>query len=175
MDVMPTPELNQLFRTAQREVFRLETLDTYDAPGERAEFDAFLSGQPVLQATPGNDPWLANVQARTTAGVRWRRVHIVRRPISDYLRFEFSGYKDNILAGEEVRIADISKNRDLLNFKQDFWLFDNTTAILMKYDQSGLLIDTERTNDISEHVGIMNYVLSQSIPLNEYTEEYSIG
>ena len=33
-----------------------------------------------------------------------QRVHVVSEPLTDYLRFEITGYRLNVEAGEDVRI-----------------------------------------------------------------------
>lgn len=171
---MPTRELEQLFKAARSDVFRLETRDNYVAPGEQEELRAFLEGRPFPLADPATVPWLANVQKRTKAGVRWRRVHVVQQPLTEYLKFEFYGYQENINAGEEIRIADRSSDEALQGLYEDFWLFDHDVVILMKYDNSGRLIDTERINGTSRYTDIMNHALSHSLLLEDYVNSCPI-
>ena len=46
------------------------------------------------------------LRADTAADRRWRRVHVVELPLSDYLRYECEwGYTDNAAHGEDVRIT----------------------------------------------------------------------
>lgn len=101
---MTVSEFDAVFDRVQRSAFRLETLPRY-AGDEGAEFAAFLAGHPLPERPTRTVPWLRRVADTTAAGVRWRRVHVLSRPLTDYLRFEMVSYKANVDAGEEVRIA----------------------------------------------------------------------
>src|SRR6266581_5523817 len=100
------PELRQLALNIMHSAFRLETLSEYKAKGEVEELRAFREGRPRPPRNPDTNAWLRNVADKTAIGCTWRRVHVVDRPLSEYLRFEFIGYEENIAAGEDVRIAD---------------------------------------------------------------------
>jgi len=86
----------------QREAFRLETLQVYDMASEQAEYDHFLvTGELHI---PDDDQWLARVRHFRSTG-RWvGRVHVVTRPLTDYLRYEFAVYRHTVRAGEDVRV-----------------------------------------------------------------------
>ena len=36
-----------------------------------------------------------------------QRVHVVTEPLSDYIRFELTGYAPNVEAGEDVRVISV--------------------------------------------------------------------
>ncbi|WP_187369578.1 DUF6879 family protein [Fodinicola acaciae] len=54
------------------------------------------------------------------------RVHVIRRPLTDYLRFELAAYRYNVAAGEDVRILDVTDRPNPGLPDQDFWMFDET-------------------------------------------------
>jgi hypothetical protein len=99
------PLFDALFDGARRDVFRLETLQRYDAPSEAEELRRFLAGEP-LSGSPANQAWCDEVRAGIGRGVAYQRVHVVREPLSDYVRFEYTwGYPASTAAGEDVRIV----------------------------------------------------------------------
>ena len=98
---------DSLFR---HRVFRLETLDWYDAPNEREPYARFLAGQPGDLAW--REPWKRLVRDVRASGRTMQRVHIVSEPVSDYIRFELLRvYPANVEAGEDVRIVREQRGR----------------------------------------------------------------
>ena len=78
----------------QREAFRLESLQVYDMASEQAEYDHFLATGELH--IPDDDQWLTRVRHFRGTG-RWvGRVHVVTRPLTDYLRYEFAIYRHTV-------------------------------------------------------------------------------
>jgi hypothetical protein len=155
--------------------FRLETLDRYSSPEEDAELALYLAGQPLPEYSPRTDPWLRRVADTTAAGKQWQRVHVVSRPLSDYLRLELLGYEGNVAAGEDVRIADRDADVALGGLGQDFWLFDANTqrplVMLLRYDPEGLLSSFDTTTDrqiVEQCRRERDLALAWSVPLTQY-------
>lgn len=121
-------ELRHLFATVKRSAFRLETLQSYGQSGEDAAFDAFLGGRPYVRP-PGKVRWLDNIARARAAGATMSRVHIVREPLTPYLRFELTwAYAPNVAAGEDVRIIAVGEDEpwpDDLPVSYDYWLIDD--------------------------------------------------
>src|SRR5579859_572287 len=97
-------EFGALFERFERSAFRIEARDHYDVANERDEFAAFLEGRPLPPRSPESDRWLSLVAAHNAAGRLIERVRIVSQPLTDYTRYEFAAYRDNIAAGEKVRV-----------------------------------------------------------------------
>jgi hypothetical protein len=121
-------ELRRLFQTFERSAFRLETLQSYGSSGEDTAFAAFLAGQPYVRP-PGKERWLGNIARARAIGATMSRVHIVREPLTDYLRFELTwAYAPNVAAGEDVRILPLARDEAWpggLPEEHDFWLIDD--------------------------------------------------
>jgi hypothetical protein len=66
-----------------------------------------------------------------------QRVKVVRRPLSDYLRYQFAWtLPGNVAAGEDYRILGLTgRSSDLP--EQDFWLFDDVTVLLLNFNVDG--------------------------------------
>ncbi|PJE95639.1 hypothetical protein CUT44_21970 [Streptomyces carminius] len=134
--------LGDLFDTFRCEAFRLETLDDYSGSGNVAAYKAFLAGEP--QPEDYNAHWVEELRAHTERGKRVYRVHILSRPLTDYLRFELGwGYRRNMSGGEEFFILDTTENPSPLEHVPDFWLFDSESVAVMNYDSAGKFLGSE--------------------------------
>lgn len=88
-----------------------------------------------------DSPW---VRSMTDAGKGLRRVHIVRSPLSDYLRFELGwGYVGNTRAGEEIRIIDLADKEIGGLPDHDFWIFDDSRVYRMHYSEDAEFLGAE--------------------------------
>ena len=115
-------------------LFRLETLARYHTSSEDADFRRYLSGQPGPTST-----WPEVIRSEVAQGLHTYRVHVVRSPLSDYLRYEFEwAYTANAAAGEEIYIIDTTERaKPEILPDQDFWLIGDEHLVLMHYDSNG--------------------------------------
>ncbi|KUL50278.1 hypothetical protein ADL22_07425 [Streptomyces sp. NRRL F-4489] len=142
MNISPD-DFGKLFVEFEREAFRLETLDDYSKSGGVEAYRAFLAGEPQPESyrTAG---WVTTVREATQAGKRMYRVHILDRPLSDYLRFELGwGYLRNQEAGEEFFILDTTEQPNPLEGVPDFWAFDEKVVVSMNYGDAGEFLGAE--------------------------------
>jgi hypothetical protein len=163
-----------LFDTFEREVFRLETLQVYTVDHEAEALAAFMAGQP---APPLPEPYLAwrrRMAEQTLAGKRWYRVHIVDRPLTDYVRWEFLAYLDSAKVGQETYIADRDTHPDLAKLTEDFWLFDDETVVRMRYDDEGrpLVHTRAAAEDLDEYLHRRDVAMQHAIPLDDYLAKH---
>lgn len=115
-------------------LFRLETLDSYGVSSEDEDFRRYLNGQSGPTST-----WPDVVRSEVARGLTTYRVHVVRSPLSDYLRYEFEwSYTANVAAGEQIRIIDTAEQHkpDAVP-SQDFWLIGDEHLLLMHYNPDG--------------------------------------
>src|ERR1035437_2975406 len=163
----------------ERRVFRLETLDYYDAPNEREPYARFLAGEPVDPAW--REPWKHLVRSVRECGRIMQRVHVVGEPVSDYVRFSLlHGYPASVEAGEDVRILNraIAERLSLdLGLDGDFWLFDTVLMARLIYNDSGTASRVELERDRGEvmwNTYVRDLALLYSIPLAQYVAEHNI-
>jgi hypothetical protein len=162
-------DFDSLFR---HRVFRLETLDWYDAPNEREPYARFLAGQPADLAW--REPWKRLVRDVRASGRIMQRVHIVSEPVSDYIRFELLHvYPANVQAGEDVRILGRAAAEDAGFGRGDFWLFDDGLAALLDYYDDGRIKRVELA-ETSVLNGTRDETLRLSAPLAQYVAEHNI-
>ncbi|MCC3770136.1 DUF6879 family protein [Streptomyces sp. UNOC14_S4] len=152
----------------KREAWRLETLPWYRVPSEEDEIRDFLAGRRIdpQNHSSGYTEGLRKIRAE---GKSKGRVHIVTRPLTEYLRFEFMYYEAHSLAGDDIRILDVTGRPNPLEGVQDFWLFDKTEVVLMNYEADGTQINRELyEGDPGPYVEYQRIALAESVPFQEY-------
>ena len=132
---MTTPA--DLYRTCRVSARRLETLQYYDVSGDEERQRAFLAGETLPPPRQGKADDLALIADLRKRGRYVGRVHVVDRPLSDYVRYELAVYAENVAAGEGVLIADRSAHPELEGLVRDFAIFDSETVVLFDYDDDG--------------------------------------
>ncbi|MCJ1678591.1 hypothetical protein MTF65_14775 [Streptomyces sp. APSN-46.1] len=161
--------IGDLFDTFERDAFRLETLDDYSRSGNVDAYRAFQAGQP--QPDDYNADWVAELRSRTGQGKRVYRVHVLARPLTDYLRFELGwGYRKNMTGGEEFFILDITNAPNPLDGVPDFWLFDSTDTAVMSYDEHGAFTGANvlPAAEAEEFVSYREMALAHAVPFTEW-------
>ncbi|MER7516015.1 DUF6879 family protein [Streptomyces sp. NPDC126499] len=152
----------------KREAWRLETLPWYRVPSEDGDIRDFLTGRRI---DPQNysSAYTDGLRKLIAEGKTKGRVHIVTRPLTDYLRFEFMYYEAHALAGDDIRILDVTDRPNPLAGVQDFWLFDRSDVVLMHYTEDGTQIGRELyEGDPAPYVEYQRIALAESVPFREY-------
>jgi hypothetical protein len=178
-NVTPLDHLAREFdRLFTRRVFRLETLDAYDAANEREPYAAFLAGQPVSDRW--RDGWRGIAGDITASGREMARVHVVTEPLSDYMRFMLlHGYPANVESGEYVGI--ISRSRAGALPSLDFWLFDDDLVGVLVYDaqRSVERVEWHRRDEeprlLDDCCRDRDAALRLAVPLGDYVAGHEIS
>ena len=158
------------FRDFQSEAWRLETLPEYRVPQEEEEIRAFLAGDRIDPHTHSNS-YTEDLKRVRREGRSKGRVHIVTRPLTIYLRYEFMYYQPHVWAGEDIRIMDVTDRENPLAGVQDFWMFDKTEVVLMNYEGDGTQIDRAvYEGDVARYVEYQRIALAMSVPFEEYVK-----
>jgi hypothetical protein len=146
-------------------LFRLETLDKYDVSGETDDYRRYLSGQP---GPMNKQPWMDVIRNEVARGLHTYRVHVVRSPLTDYLRYEFEwGYAYNAEAGEHIRILDTADQcKPDAVIDEDFWLIDNQHALVMHYSPDGAFLGAS----IAERESVPRYVAASEAAWSAATD-----
>jgi hypothetical protein len=128
--------------------FRLEVRSRYNPSYEGESLRKFLEGEPDdlswMQA------WLRMVREATAEGRRFSRVRLVELPMSDWSRYSYALSEHNIAAGEEIRYIECSSAPHLPD--HDYWLFDSSKLVIMRFDQTDRFIGGELIEDPAEVV-----------------------
>ncbi|PRH77196.1 hypothetical protein C6N75_21610 [Streptomyces solincola] len=161
-------DFGRLFETFERAAFRLETLAEYDVEEEREEIARFLAGEDMGPEWDDN-PW---VRSMTDKGKSVSRVHVLRSPLSDYLRYELAAYPGNIAAGESIGIIDRSEQSADGLPDHDFWLFDDRGVYRMHYTPEGAFVGGELLPEerLAEYQAYRDLALARAVPFGVYRE-----
>ncbi|MFC8798068.1 DUF6879 family protein [Promicromonospora sp. NPDC057138] len=165
--------IGDLFDQFQDEAFRLETLDDYSQSGSVDAYRLFLDGK--NKPADYNADWLDEVRGHTGAGRRMYRVHVLRRPLTPYLRFELGwGYITNATAGEEFFILDVTEQPNPLpDHVGDFWLFDSTTSARFNYSDGKFLgADVLTVDQGPEYVAYRETALAHAVPFADWWADH---
>ncbi|MCS0604752.1 hypothetical protein NX794_26555 [Streptomyces sp. LP11] len=165
--------LSDLFDSFQREAFRLETLDDYSKSGNVDAYQAYLAGE--SQPENYNAGWVDELRSHTESGKRVYRVHILSRPLTDYLRFELGwGYRKNMTGGEEFFILDVTDKPNPLAGVPDFWCFDSGSVAVMNYDGTGKYLGSDVLDPgrAAEFTGYRDAALTAAQPFSDWWAEY---
>ncbi|MET7861350.1 DUF6879 family protein [Streptomyces sp. NPDC005318] len=163
------------FERFTREAWRLETLPQYLMPQEEKEFTAFRAGARINPATVANE-YTDRLRRQASEGRIQGRVHVVTRPLSAYLRFEFHHYyRAHAMAGEQIRILDVTDRTNPLAEAQDFWMFDHSEVVLMNYQPDGRQISREvHAGDIEPFIEYQRIAVEESVPFEEYVKDLDL-
>ncbi|MEU9419555.1 DUF6879 family protein [Streptomyces sp. NPDC048272] len=152
------------------EAWRLETLPQYLVPQEEEELQAFRSGVRIDPHAYSNE-YTDDLKRLCREGKSKGRVHIVTRPLSEYLRYEFMYYLPHAWAGEQIRILDVTDRANPLEGVQDFWMFDRAEVVLMNYHPDGRQISREvYEGDVARHIEYQRIAIAESVPFEEYVK-----
>ncbi|MFF4601602.1 DUF6879 family protein [Streptomyces sp. NPDC001339] len=164
-------EWNACFDSMESEAWRLETLPVYTMPQEAEKLSRFLAGE--KSPDDYTSGWMDELRQWGNEGKNVGRVHIVTRPLSAYLRFEFEYYyRHHVKAGENIRILDVTDRSNPLEGVQDFWSFDKSKVVLMNYRPDGTQISRELYGgDVKPFLEYQRIAISESVPFLEYIQE----
>ncbi len=127
------------------DLLRVQTLDRYDVASDGEDYRRYLAGE--AEPTPSRKgPWLEHLKALVDSGRAWRNIHVLRTPLSDYLRYACEwGYSYNVAAGQDVRILELPADdlfREVARLG-DFWVIDGLTVVQMHYDGGGQFLGAD--------------------------------
>ncbi|KAB2347504.1 DUF6879 family protein [Actinomadura rudentiformis] len=157
------------FDDFKRSVWRLELHPVYTMPQEEEKLERFRSGERLPDGYWS--PWMSRVKAYIESGRTIGRVHVVRQPLSEYLRFEFEWYyRHHVKAGEDIRILDLTGKPNPGLPDHDFWLFDEARVVKMLYRPDGTQIRREllESPDIESYKRYRDIALDGAVPFMEY-------
>ncbi|MGW6458979.1 DUF6879 family protein [Streptomyces sp. NPDC055078] len=161
----------RFFDAFEREAWRFEAQPTYTMPNEQENVARFLRGED--KPAEHNARWHERVRGYVTSGRRIGRVRIVRRPLTDYQRYQFAwGIPGNIAAGEDIRILDVThETYDLPLSGRDWWMFDESRIAHLNYRPDGTQINREAyEGDPASYREWKERALAHAVPFKEYVK-----
>lgn len=136
MSLLTAHELGEVLERTRRDLFRIETLASYDTAMTTSDFHRWLEGadEPTWEV---RQPWLDTLAQWARDGRPRRRVRVIHDPPSDYERYACDwGYRYNVAAGEPTRVLDLAERHlpeELDAAPGDWWLIDGHEVVTMHY------------------------------------------
>ncbi|MER6913074.1 DUF6879 family protein [Streptomyces sp. NPDC000594] len=164
-------EWRRFFDAFEHEAWRFEAQPTYTMPREQENVARFLRGEG--RPTDHNARWHGRVRGYIESGRRVGRVRVVRRPLTDYQRYQFAwGIPGNLSAGEDIRILDVTQGDLGLPLSgQDWWMFDNARVAHLNFRPDGTQINREAyEGDSAPYQEWRRIALAHAVPFEEYVK-----
>jgi hypothetical protein len=149
---------------------RWEGLQDYRVSWEDDQIIAWRHGLPP----PPNaevEGSLATIRQITESGRRIARLRGVRRPASEYTRYEFEvAYPANSVAGEEIYVVDLDVYREFDDV-DDFVIFDDDAVLRYRYTFDGRLLAYDLSDDptdVAAYGALRDRLYSAAVPLASF-------
>ncbi|WP_439677115.1 DUF6879 family protein [Embleya sp. MST-111070] len=168
-------EFDACFDDARFEAFRLEALSAYAVPVETPRFRSYLAGEPY---DPEAEPaaWYDYIRERTAAGVTFRKVRMLKGPLSEYERWECEwSYTATERVGQRTHVIDLAEMTapdELPSY--DWWMFDRASVVRMHYGDGGEFIGAERLGDevVLRHVRWRDEAVAAAVSFPDYWDAH---
>ncbi|MPZ66894.1 MAG: hypothetical protein GEU83_15755 [Pseudonocardiaceae bacterium] len=140
MSLLTADQLGEVLERTRRDLFRIETLPSYDTAMTTGDFRRWLDGEtePTWEV---RQPWLDTLAKWARDGRPRRRVRVIHDPPSDYEQYACDwGYRYNVAAGEPTRVLDLAEQglpEELDAAPGDWWLIDDGEVVTMHYHSDG--------------------------------------
>lgn len=173
MERLTDEEWSEHFRRFKRSALHLELRDWYAVDEEKERFARFLATGRRDHAAEAQERqrWLTLIRDATRSGKMIRRARVVSEPVTDYIRFEWAGTDLTVEAGEEVKWLPRQLASGIALPGNDFWLFDDHTAVFNLFTGDGRWAGAEMTTEIAVTKlcrSAFNAVWEKAIPHSEY-------
>ncbi len=126
-------------RTSPGDILHVQTLDRYGVPSDDADFAGYLEGA-AAPTSLYREPFFQELRDGVAAKMQWRNLHVIRQPLSDYLRYAFEWvYTYSAEAGQDIRVLDVDDHpaAAVLTRAGDFWVVERQHVALVRYDNEG--------------------------------------
>jgi hypothetical protein len=168
------PSFSELIAATNASAVHLEMRDWYAVADEAEAFAQWRADQRARTTEADRESrrdWLNLIRASAARGVVMRRVRIVSEPVSEYIRFEWSGTALNVEAGEQVRWLPRRRASDLCLPGNDFWVFDDRMIRFHHFSGEGNIVEDELVTDsgvVKLCLSAFESVWERAIPHAEY-------
>ena len=152
---------------------KYESLQYYDE-GPDGPFVSFSKGDihrflaRLLDLRMDDKPFYESARAR---GTSFSRVHSIRLPLSDYLKYEFNSYHFNKKMGEDIAIIEeLTVLASLGTPPPDFMVFDQRCAMFQDYEDGKLKGAWITTNAdlIKQAIDVFDTLHKKAVPPERY-------
>ncbi len=169
---MAKDALDRLFDEFEQEAFRLETLPTFDVPGDADRMASYAAGG-LFPDPPQPTKWTDEIREIVSSGRRMPHVRLVGQPLTMYQRKSVDWfYPYHAAAGREIHILNPSSPlADEATRVGDYWMFDSASVALMRYDSAGDFLGADIVTDpdeVSYYVDLRDRLLAKAEPFRQW-------
>lgn len=172
--------LDELFKTYKKEVFRLQTLVEYNVDYEKEMFDKFKQDGIFPDVNIYLD-WNNNIKKQTDSGKKFINTNLVLDSgPTQYQKFSFAFQDFQTKLGAQWTFMDKSdfdkmiKKYDFEPF--DYWMFDDEIVFEMLYNKNANWLKNREITDkvlIKKLVNIKNEFIENSYDFKTYKKRWS--
>lgn len=168
------------WRNAKNSIFRMEGRPEYKIPGEEGLIAKWKKGELDISGNANWQKWIASLKKAAAKGIAVKRVRVAPKTINSYIRFEIDLWqKYSTKCGEQFFFIDAADYKAIANGcgfdPKDFWLFDDTSLLMMNYTPAGQFsgdIQITDTGMISRYRELKEKLLKASQPMNDFVKKY---
>jgi hypothetical protein len=169
------------WRSASISVFRLEAKPEYKVPGEADLIAKWKKGEPDLGANAEWQKWVGSLKKAKAKKLQVKRVRVVPKTFTDYIRFEVALWqKYSAKNGEQIFFIGADAYKTIINEcgfnSKDFWLFDDTTLLIMNYGTAGQFIGEILIADngmVNRYRQLKDKLFKAAVPMEAYLKKIS--
>jgi hypothetical protein len=160
--------LGEMFGRFRRSAFRCESRDSY-LMTDLTRFNEWQARGRLPRKTRENDSWIATIEDATARDATISRVRLVGHPITPYTQFEFAAFRDNVLAGERISVAERRLMDPSWQEVTDFWLFDDNEVFVQHYDDHGGFLGAHPVDDPAPFIEVRDMLRAVGVPFEGYS------
>lgn len=171
--MVKSPLLEKAWKSAKKNIFRLEALPEYAVPEDLVLFERWKQGK--LELDKASKKWLEQLKNTREKGVILQRVRIVSLPLSDYIFYEIDFWKHSLKKGEKISFLTEREYKILirnLHFKpRDFLMSDDKVLILFHYNKKGNFVKEELIKEkkkIQQYLTLKEELMRKAIPMRTF-------
>jgi len=159
------------------DLLRIQTLDSYGSGADGDDVRRYLAGEPA-PSSPARDEWFAKLRDEVTAGRIRRNLHVVREPLTPYLRYAFEwGYTYNQAAGMEIRVLAVDDTTAAAHLAKvgDFVVAEGVHVARLRYEAGGSLLGTVKAGaDAGEaYAALAELAWEQAVDFRSWWAEHT--
>lgn len=141
-------DLGTLLHSFERTAFRIEAQPSYAVAEEREALAGFIAGHPrPPSAYRWWQDWLDMIRGLAQQGKTVERVRVLAEPLTTYQQWESWGDRWHTEAGEQISYLSRSQALGVGLPLEDWWLFDSTRLVQMRFDDEGAAMGQQLVTD----------------------------
>lgn len=146
-------KLLDYLNSAEKSLFRFESLQDYKVDDED-------------MSDVGMRAWWDFIVSKKYNGVMMQQVRLVTRPFTSYTKKELEIHKKSLAFGDDIKVIEEDKFKNLKIRIGDFWLVDDRVVLKIKYSDTGEYQGFDVVEEgVKDYIIVKNFLLDNSTSL----------